>query len=85
MPRKRKAWHAPSPANYKQRLIDDETKQEREWRSSQHTKAVKRVAGWIFAALIGIALAVAALYFAIVSFRKSQYKGDIEYWRTCLT
>ena len=66
---------------YKQRLIDDETKQEREWRSSQHTKAVKRVAGWIFAALIGIALAVAALYFAIVSFRKSQYKGDIEYWR----
>ena len=63
---------------YKQRLIDDETKQEREWRSSQHTKAVKRVAGWIFAALVGIALAVAALYFAIVSFRKSQYKGDIE-------
>lgn len=39
------------------------------------------MAGWIFAALIGIALAVAALYFAIVSFRKSQYKGDIEYWR----
>ena len=81
MPRKRKAWHARKSGAYKQRLIDDETKQEREWRSSQHTKAVKRVAGWIFAALIGIALAVAALYFAIVSFRKSQYKGDIEYWR----
>ena len=66
---------------YKQRLIDDETKQEREWKSSQHTKAVKRVAGWVLTALIGVALAAAALYFAIVSFRRSQYKGDIEYWR----
>ncbi len=65
----------------KQTLMDEETSQESEWRESQHRQAVKRVVVWSLVAIGGLVLSVVALYRAIVAFRKSRYKGDIEYWR----
>lgn len=65
----------------KQTLMDEETSQESAWREKQHAQAVKRVAVWAVVAIAGLALSVAAVFRAIVAFRKSQYKGDVEYWR----
>ena len=52
-------------------------------RSSQHT--IKRSSGWpagLFAALVGLGASLwRSLYLGITSFRKSQYKGDVEYCR----
>lgn len=67
--------------DHKQTLMDEETSQESAWRKSQHTQAVKRVAVWAVVAIAGLALSVTAVYRAVVAFRKSRYKGDIEYWR----
>lgn len=66
---------------YKQELIDYETRREKEWRDEQHDEATKRVTGWVGSALIGLAFIAGSLYLGITSFRKSQYKGDIEYCR----
>lgn len=67
--------------NHKQELIDSETQKEEEWRDKQHDQAVKRVTGWAVSALIGLAFIMGSLYLGITSFRKSQYKGDVEYYR----
>ncbi len=67
--------------NHKQELIDSETQKEEEWRDKQHDQAVKRVTGWAVSALIGLAFIMGSLYLGITSFRKSQYKGDVEYNR----
>ena len=37
--------------------------------------------GWAVSALIGLAFIMGSLYLGITSFRKSQYKGDVEYYR----
>lgn len=67
--------------NHKQELIDSETQKEEEWRDKQHDQAVKRVTGWAVSALIGLAFIMGSLYLGSTSFRKSQYKGDVEYYR----
>ena len=62
-------------------LMESETKQEQQWRDRQRTKARIRLITGIAIAVIGLVLCVIAVVLALRSFNRSQYHGDIEYWR----
>lgn len=65
----------------KQTILDEEARQEREWRDKQHRQALLRIAIWIVIAVAGALLAFFAIRSAIRSVKEAKYKGDIEYWR----
>lgn len=62
-------------------IMKSEARQERQWRDRQRTKARIRLITWIAIAVIGLVLCVIAVALALRSFNRSQYHGDIEYWR----
>ena len=62
-------------------IMESEARQERQWRDQQRTKARIRLITWIAIAVIGLVLCVIAVALALRSFNRSQYHGDIEYWR----
>lgn len=62
-------------------IMKSEARQERQWRDQQRTKARIRLITWIAIAVIGLVLCVIAVALALRSFNRSQYHGDIEYWR----
>lgn len=64
-----------------QLIIDDENRQERQWRESQRAAAVRRVIVWVALAIIGVAAIIWGVVASIGSNRKANYRGDIEYWR----
>lgn len=65
----------------KQTILDDETRQEQEWRDQERKSARITLIVWIIVAAIGIILGVAAIICAIRAVRRTQYRGPIEYWR----
>lgn len=62
-------------------IMKSEARQERQWRDQQRKKARIRLITWIAIAVIGLVLCVIAVALALRSFNRSQYHGDIEYWR----
>jgi len=62
-------------------IMESEARQERQWRDQQRKKARIRLITWIAIAVIGLVLCVIAVALALRSFNRSQYHGDIEYWR----
>ena len=62
-------------------LMESEAQQEQQWRDQQRTKARIRLITGIAIAVIGLLLCVIAVALALRSFNRSQYHGDIEYWR----
>ena len=62
-------------------IMKSEARQERPWRDPQRKKARIRLITWIAIAVIGLVLCVIAVVLALRSFNRSQYHGDIEYWR----
>lgn len=65
----------------KQWTIDDETRQEREWRDKERRRAIVRLVVWGAFALAGLLLSFFAVRGAIRSVRRARYDGPIEYWR----
>ena len=61
--------------------MESEAQQEQQWRDRQRTKARIRLITWIAIAVAGLILCVIAVVLALHSFDRSQYHGDIEYWR----
>ena len=62
-------------------IMESEAQQEQRWRDRQRTKARIRLITWIAIAVAGLILCVIAVVLALHSFDRSQYHGDIEYWR----
>ncbi len=62
-------------------IMKSEARQERQWRDQQRKKARIRLITWIAISVIGLVLCVIAVALALRSFNRSQYHGDIEYWR----
>lgn len=62
-------------------IMKSEARQERQWHDQQRKKARIRLITWIAIAVIGLVLCVIAVALALRSFNRSQYHGDIEYWR----
>ena len=62
-------------------IMEREAQQEQQWRDQQRTKARIRLITWIAIAVAGLILCVIAVVLALRSFDRSQYHGDIEYWR----
>lgn len=62
-------------------IMKSEARQEQQWRDQQRTKARIRLITWIAISVIGLVLCVIAVALALRSFNRSQYHGDIEYWR----
>ena len=62
-------------------IMKSEARQEWQWRDQQRKKARIRLITWIAIAVIGLVLCVIAVALALRSFNRSQYHGDIEYWR----
>lgn len=62
-------------------IMESEARQERQWRDQQRKKARIRLITWIAIAVAGLILCVIAVALALRSFNRSQYHGDIEYWR----
>ena len=62
-------------------IMESEAQQEQQWRDRQRTKARIRLITWIAIAVAGLILCVIAVVLALHSFDRSQYHGDIEYWR----
>lgn len=62
-------------------IMKSETRQEQQWRDQQRKKARIRLITWIAISVIGLVLCVIAVALALRSFNRSQYHGDIEYWR----
>ena len=62
-------------------IMESEAQQEQQWRDQQRTKARIRLITWIAIAVAGLILCVIAVVLALHSFDRSQYHGDIEYWR----
>ncbi|NMN01290.1 hypothetical protein G1C96_1877 [Bifidobacterium sp. DSM 109958] len=75
------AWIRRGVGERLQTLKDDESRQEAAWRDSQRTQARIRLAVWAAFALVGASLAVAALIRSAISWRRSLFRSDIEYWR----
>lgn len=65
----------------KQATIDDETRQETEWRDKQRDSARRTVIAWIVIGVVGAAAAVAAMLWGFRSRKRAKYQGDLEYWR----
>lgn len=65
----------------KQRIIDDETQQESEWRESQRRAAIRRIVLVVVFAVAGLAAIVVGLVLARRSRRQASYQGDLDYWR----
>ncbi|WP_051867208.1 DUF2207 domain-containing protein [Bifidobacterium crudilactis] len=70
-----------SNTNAKQRIIDDETQQETKARNSARTRARVIIAVWIISAILALFVGYKAVRSAFVTYRKSRYSGDVEYWR----
>ena len=68
-------------ATIKNGIMESEAQQEQRWRDQQRTKARIRLITWIAIAVAGLILCVIAVVLALHSFDRSQYHGDIEYWR----
>ena len=62
-------------------IMKSEARQEQQWRDQQRKKARIRLITWIAISVIGLVLCVIAVALALRSFNRSQYHGDIEYWR----
>lgn len=62
-------------------IMKSEARQEQQWRDQQCKKARIRLITWIAISVIGLVLCVIAVALALRSFNRSQYHGDIEYWR----
>lgn len=62
-------------------IMKSEARQERQWRDQQRKKARIRLITWIAISVIGLVLCMIAVALALRSFNRSQYHGDIEYWR----
>ena len=62
-------------------IMKSEARQEQQWHDRQRTKARIRLITWIAIAVAGLILCVIAVVLALHSFDRSQYHGDIEYWR----
>ena len=62
-------------------IMKSETRQEQQWRDQQRKKARIRLITWTAISVIGLVLCVIAVALALRSFNRSQYHGDIEYWR----
>ena len=62
-------------------IMKSEARQERQWRDQQRKKARIRLITWIAISVIGLVLCVIVVALALRSFNRSQYHGDIEYWR----
>ena len=62
-------------------IMESEAQQEQQWHDRQRTKARIRLITWIAIAVAGLILCVIAVVLALHSFDRSQYHGDIEYWR----
>ncbi|KAB7789760.1 DUF2207 domain-containing protein [Bifidobacterium leontopitheci] len=58
-----------------------EDEQETTWRDSQRTQARVRLLIWGLVVVAGLTMVAVGLASAIRSYRRSQYQGDIEYWR----
>ena len=63
------------------RIIDDESRQERQWHESQQAAAIRRVVIWAVLAVVGVALIIWGVIASIRSNREADYRGGIEYWR----
>lgn len=62
-------------------IMKSEARQEQQWRDQQRKKARIRLITWTAISVIGLVLCVIAVALALRSFNRSQYHGDIEYWR----
>lgn len=62
-------------------IMKSEARQERQWRDQQRKKARIRLITWTAISVIGLVLCMIAVALALRSFNRSQYHGDIEYWR----
>lgn len=62
-------------------IMKSEARQEQQWRDQQRKKARIRLITWIAISVIGLVLCAIAVALALRSFNRSQYHGDIEYWR----
>ncbi|WP_302165056.1 DUF2207 domain-containing protein [uncultured Bifidobacterium sp.] len=62
-------------------IMKSEARQEQQWRDQQRKKARIRLITWIAISVIGLVLCMIAVALALRSFNRSQYHGDIEYWR----
>ena len=65
----------------KQRIMADEARQEKAARDSERTAARVRLAAWSVAAALTVALGIVCIRAAILTYRDSQYHGDLDYWR----
>ncbi|NMA53538.1 MAG: DUF2207 domain-containing protein, partial [Bifidobacterium sp.] len=63
------------------RIIDDESRQERQWHESQQAAAIRRVVIWAVLAVVGVALIIWGVIASIRSNREADYRGGVEYWR----
>lgn len=63
------------------RIIDDESRQERQWHESQQAAAIRRVVIWAVLAVVGVALIIWGVIASIRSNREADSRGGIEYWR----
>ncbi|MGE4599501.1 DUF2207 domain-containing protein [Bifidobacterium hominis] len=62
-------------------IMKSEARQEQQWRDQQRKKARIRLITWTAISVIGLVLCMIAVALALRSFNRSQYHGDIEYWR----
>lgn len=62
-------------------IMKSEARQEQQWRDQQRKQARIRLITWTAISVIGLVLCVIAVALALRSFNRSQYHGDIEYWR----
>ncbi|MFT8704588.1 DUF2207 family protein [Bifidobacterium aquikefiricola] len=70
-----------SSSKAKQRIIDDETRQETKARNQERVKARVTIIAWIVGGIIALLLSIFAVRAAFKTYGASRYHGDLEYWR----